>query len=520
LSTSRHHERFTIGVVGGGAASVAFLHHLTNLIAPSVAQHIRIRLFESRPSVGPGLAYQHDVNSLLLNRAVETMSVSAGDFSTFASWMRWKAHHEDGLHEMTKQDLSATYLPRALFGRYLHDFFQETATVAQRKGLAIDIVPHEVRRITRDTRYQLVAGPDSYETDIVLLAIGNIGQRDIYRLSGHPCYLSQPYPLAPLLERLGKSKRVCILGASLTAVDVAVSLYNTNRDVEIHMVSPTGTLPYVKGRQVPHRSLRFITHDRLRALTADGTRKISLRTLGRLLRTEFRAVGTDWRELFARADNARVLLDDEIAHADRERPWQTVLVATNDIVEDAWHALDARGQFIVLERFARPWLARRAPMPLENARLLARMLDDGRLKLVKGPVMFDRTDPSYLAMTRVEATSSETYDCVINATGSARYVEGPDDSPLSWQLLQDGLASPDPRGGLRVDFDTGALLDSDGEPDWQFRVLGHLTSGTYFFVSSLEMIAKRARKIAADLASSLSEEDLALRPADRKIALS
>ncbi|TKC92426.1 hypothetical protein FAZ69_01745 [Trinickia terrae] len=520
MNTSKHHERFTIGVVGGGAASVAFLYHLTNLVEPSVAQHVRIRLFEPRPSVGPGLAYQHDVDSLLLNRAVETMSVSAGDFSTFTSWMRWKAHHEDGLHELTKRDLSATYVPRALFGRYLRDFFQETATVAQRKGLAIDIVPHEVRKIKRDTRYQLIAGSDSYEADIVVLAIGNISQRDIYRLSGHACYVPHPYPLAPLLARLGNSKRICILGAGLTAVDVAISLYNTNRDVEIHMMSPTGTLPYVKGRQAPHRPLRFITQERLRALTADGTRKISLRALGRLLRAEFRAAGTDWRELFARTDNARDLLGDEIAHADRERPWQTILVATNDIVEDAWHALDARGQFIVLERFARQWLTRRAPMPLENARLLARMLDDGQLKLVKTPVMFDRTDPSHLAMTRVDTTSRETYDCVINATGSARYVEGPDDSPLGWQLLQDGLASPDPRGGLRVDFDTGALLDSDGEPDWQFRALGHLTSGTYFFVSSLEMVAKRARKIAADLASSLSEEDLALRPASRNIALS
>lgn len=79
-------------------------------------------------------------------------------------------------------------------------------------------------------------------------------------------------------------------------------------------------------------------------------------------------------------------------------------------------------------------------------------------------------------------------------------------------MLQDGLACRDWRGGIRVDFETGALLDSDGEPDYQLRALGHITSGTYFFVSSLEMVAKRARRIAADIASSFAEEDITLRP--------
>ncbi|RQS12083.1 hypothetical protein DIE07_10565 [Burkholderia sp. Bp9002] len=506
-------------MVGGGAASVAFLHHLSNLITPSAAARLQVKVFEPRASVGPGLAYQPDVDSALLNRAVETMSVSAADFSTFTSWVRWKSHHESELHELVRGDLSSTYVSRPLFGRYLQDFFHETMSTARRKGLSIDVVHREVRLITRGTRYRLVADDDAYDADSVLIAVGNTGPRDYYGLAGHARYIHRPYPLAPALTQLAGARRIAIIGAGLTAVDVAVSLHWLNSRAEIHMVSNTGVLPLVKGRQALPQPLRHLTEARLRALADDGRRKISLRQLGRLLRAEFRAAGADWRELFADHDDAAALLRSEIAQADSERAWQTILVATNDLVEFAWHVLDPQGQACVQKRFARHWLACRAPMPVENARVLARMLDEGRLKLVKTPVTFDRTQPQQIAATIDGHTPDGAYDYVVNATGAARDVQAPDDSPLVWQMLQDGLASRDWRGGIRVDFDTGALLDSDGEPDYQLRALGHITSGTYFFVSSLEMVAKRAHRIAADMASALAEEDITLRPITRPLEL-
>lgn len=516
---TKNTERLTLAVVGGGAASVAFLHHLSNLITPSVAARLQVKVFEPRPLVGPGLAYQPDVDSALLNRAVETMSVSAADFSTFTSWVRWKSHHEPDLHELVRRDLSSTYVSRALFGRYLHDFFNETMSTARRKGLTIDVVHREIRRITRDTRYRLVADGEAFDADSVVIAVGNTGPCDHYGLAGHARYIHRPYPLAPALAQLAGANRIAILGASLTAVDIAVSLDRINSRAEIHMVSNTGVLPLVKGRQARPQPLRHLTAERLDALTSDGRRKISLRQLGRLIRAEFRAAGADWRELFAEPGDAVALLRDEIAQADRERAWQTVLVATNDLVEFAWHALDPVSQAFALKRFARHWLARRAPMPVGNARVLARMLDEGRLKLVKTPIAFDRTHPHRIAPAIAGRAAGEPYDYVVNATGAARDVREPGDSALVWQMLQDGVASRDWRGGIRVDFETGALLGSDGEPDYQLRALGHITSGTYFFVSSLEMVAKRARRIATDIASAFAEEDIALRPITRTFGI-
>ncbi len=507
MSISKNTERFTLAVIGGGAASVAFLHHLSNLITPSVAERVQVRIFEPRSQIGPGLAYQPDVDTALLNRAIETMSVSAADFSTFTSWVRWKSHHEPELHDLVRRDLSSTYVSRSLFGRYLKDFFNETLATARRKGLSVDVVHREIRAVSRNSRYRLVADEEIFEADSVLIAVGNTGPRDYYGLSGHERYIHRPYPLASALTKLAHARRIAVIGASLTAVDIAVSLYRMNSQAEIHMVSNTGVLPLVKGKQALPQPPRHLTAERLRALTSEGHRKISLRQLGRLIRAEFKAAGADWRELFVDHDDAIALLRDEIAEADRERTWQTILVATNDLIEFAWNALDPESQACALKRFARHWLACRAPMPVENARVIATMLADGRLKLMKTPIAFDRAHPH-----RISSTVAGHYDYVVNATGAAKDVQAPDDSALIWQMLQDGLACRDWRGGIRVDFETGALLDSDGEPDYQLRALGHITSGTYFFVSSLEMVAKRARRIATDIASAFAEEDVTLRP--------
>ncbi|PHV07352.1 hypothetical protein CSQ96_09060 [Janthinobacterium sp. BJB412] len=133
-------QRFTIAVVGAGGACVAFLHHLVSSLTPPLAASLRVLVFEPRPCAGPGLAYQDDAETVLLNRVAETMSVSADDFSTFSAWLRWKAHHAEELRPVSAANLSATFVPRPVFGRFLADFFAETLASARHKGLAIEVV--------------------------------------------------------------------------------------------------------------------------------------------------------------------------------------------------------------------------------------------------------------------------------------------------------------------------------------------------------------------------------------------
>lgn len=503
-------EKFTVAVVGAGGACVAFLHQIVSSVSRAQAASMRVVIFEPREQIGPGLAYQADVDTALLNRNAETMSVSANDYSTFSAWLRWKAHHEDELKSVSATDLATAYAPRPMFGRFLGDFFVETCAAAVKKGLEIAVIPHAADAIRRGERYQIRHGESVLLADSVLLAVGNTGARDHYRLGGHARFVPHPYPLARHVVPLRSGGSICIIGSGLTAVDIAVTLAAQGFKGRLDMVSLTGHLPFVRGVQgAPHR-LRFLTAAALNALGRGGTGKSSLRAVFRLLRAELRAVGCCWRTLLCDEATPVQRLRDELAEAGQVRPWQRVLAATNDVIEQAWNVLPGADRQLVMKRFAHAWMARRAPMPANNARVLLGMIESGQMRLLADTPVFDRDDPACLRATLAGDATPSRYDYVINATGAAKWVECREDSPLIWQLLQDGYAVADPLGGIRVDYATGAVIDEDNEPDWNLRALGHLTSGTYFFVSSLEMIARRARHIASDVLSSLPPDHTAL----------
>lgn len=497
-------EKFTVAVVGAGGASVAFLHQLVALIEPQQAACMRIVVFEPRGQIGAGLAYQDDVATALLNRNAETMSVSASDYSTFSAWLRWKAHHESALKSVSCTDLTGAYVPRATFGRFLCDFFGESCAAAHKKGLQIDVIAQGVDAIARGERYQIRYQGGTLFADSVLLAVGNTGARDHYRLRGHASFVASPYPLTRQVLPLGGASAICIIGTGLTAVDIAVTLATHGYRGKIDMVSNSGHLPFVRGLPGPAHQLSYLTKAALMQLSQNGTRKSSLRAVFRLLRAELRTAGSSWRDLLRSDATPVARLRHELGAATSVRPWQRVLSATNDVIELAWHSLPGADQQLVTKRYARAWMARRAPMPAENARILLAMIDAGQLQLIAGTPVFDRSDAACLRARFDGDSSWRRYDNVINATGAARSVEEEADSPLIWQLLRDGYAVNNPLGGIRIDFATGAVIDEDNEPDWNMRALGHITSGTYFFVSSLEMIARRAQQIAAQMLSSFA----------------
>lgn len=50
-----------IAVIGGGAGCVAFLHHFVDLIGCLEAKFIKIKVYERRERVGPGLRIRKTV---------------------------------------------------------------------------------------------------------------------------------------------------------------------------------------------------------------------------------------------------------------------------------------------------------------------------------------------------------------------------------------------------------------------------------------------------------------------------
>ena len=496
-----------IAVIGGGAGCVAFLHHFVDLIGCLEAKFIKIKVYERRERVGPGLAYQEDCDSVLLNRGALTMSASGDDLSTFSAWIRWRMINNPDMRRLVARGLSSVYADRPLFGYFLQEFLSETHVYASKKGIDIEFVNESVVSINKGVSADCVFVATDNRVDrfdYVVMAVGNLEPSDIYGLEKSECYVNNPYPLSGRLDLWNSAGNICIIGSGLTAVDVAVSLKKFGYRGRIDMLSRCGLLPFVRGVQGEKHVMRYLTEEAIVNEARRSGEVLSLRKVLRLLRRELKGVGEDWRRIFRIPKGAKIVLHSELQESLGERPWQKVLAATNDIIELVWHKLSLDSRRTVFKKFYRSWMACRAPMPRSNAELLYKMMESGQLRVFACSPCFDLSSGSGVICGCLGEEGRVNYDYVINATGSGRWVRSERSSPLVWQMLGDAMAVEDEFGGVSVDFDTASLIDGRGVPDERIRVIGHLTSGTYFFVSSLEMVARKAHLVAEQMARNIN----------------
>jgi uncharacterized NAD(P)/FAD-binding protein YdhS len=67
--------------------------------------------------------------------------------------------------------------------------------------------------------------------------------------------------------------------------------------------------------------------------------------------------------------------------------------------------------------------------------------------------------------------------------------------------MKSGLIRANPFGGIQVDYET-SMVKRGGDKMKNFYAIGHLTSGTYYFVSSLDMVSMGAKRVARDVVNS------------------
>ena len=101
-----------IGVIGGGAAAIAFLHNLSKIKS---SEMITVYLFEKNMSFGPGNAYSPmDLDSNILNTKAGYITVFKDKPGDFYRW--YLENYANFEHRFPKKYTEDDYVPRYLFG--------------------------------------------------------------------------------------------------------------------------------------------------------------------------------------------------------------------------------------------------------------------------------------------------------------------------------------------------------------------------------------------------------------------
>ena len=503
-------ENPVIAVVGGGATALSFLNGFLKERQHEKRVPITIYVVEKRRFRGRGLAYDLDLPTNLLNTRAGFITPFAEKPGHFFEWLI--ANRTAWEDEFPGLDVNAqTFVPRSLFGLYLEYAMSDLAGDLAHIGIQLIHVRAEVTEIQRLTDGHLSVCTDSslrIRADQAVLCCGNLQSREFKAFEKHEGFHASPYPIRRLARSAEKKRSVAILGARLSAIDVAVGLAGAGFDGQMTMISRSGYFPSVRGTQSRYIP-SILTLDRLREHNSRHG-NVRLTQVHDWIMQELVLAGSP---ILAVCDlplsppaNVEAFLETEIAAAAVPRPWQAVLYSTNTVIDYLWQILDDadRGKF--LKDYAAAWMSYRVSIPVENAVRLLDLARSGLLRFARGAATVTAVEEGKfqiaLATSSGEARQM-TADMVVGAFGTPRDPRCLD-SHLVQSLMDVGLARAHRHGGLDVDASSGALIDCNGSLASDIFAIGELTAGVYFFTSVLEINARHAARVAHCMSNALA----------------
>jgi uncharacterized NAD(P)/FAD-binding protein YdhS len=443
--SSEQAPRGSVVVVGGGAAGVLTAVGLSGA-------GLRPIVVADGPAPGRGVAYSTGDPLHRLNVPAGRMSVSAQEPDSFVQWLR--AHRDPRVG-------AGDFVPRAWYGDYLTSVLEELVAAGRadlQRGRVSAITAQAGSGWAQGDVVVTLADGRRLRSSAVVLATGcpppaadwaPAGLASDARLVLDPW---SPGRLDAIAGAPTQPRRVLLVGAGLTMVDVALSVAARNPLAQITAVSRSGLLPTA---HLPMPSPAIATPA---APTA---------------RMELEAV----RELVA----------ESITTALRETgDWRPGIDALRPITSALWAALSLPDRRRFLHEDRRRWDVRRHRMAPQVADAIAGLQRSGRLRV------------EALGRCDIAGYPSLGFDSIVSCTGQS----GPLASdPLLAAMLADGSVQPDPLD-LGLDCDAhGRLISRSGRAWQEVTVIGALRRGQLWESTAIPELRAQANEVAVRLAA-------------------
>jgi uncharacterized NAD(P)/FAD-binding protein YdhS/folate-dependent phosphoribosylglycinamide formyltransferase PurN len=462
-------------IVGGGACGVAVAIQIIARVKKG--KPVRsISLVEKNKSFGPGLAYSEACSGTILNMKADTMGLYPNKPEHYSQWMK---AHIPGL----KQNL---FPPREQYGQYLAFLVQSIAEEAERLGVVFRAVKGEALDLVRVGRFLELALDDGTKLRArdVVLALGNFPAAIHKELSGTHGYIRSPWPNNRLKE-IPPDVSVCIFGSRLTAIDTGIFLAENGHRGPITFISRSGRLPKVQGATSPF-DRRYALNCLARDVEGSPNRAF-FKVMQGIQEEIDRTNAIDWCKVKTVYEPLAELRSDITKAESGAIPWQAVINATAPLVERYWSCFSSRDKETFLRDHSSSWVTYRHAMPLENARKILALMEQGQLRVVRGGRVRSTSSEFMVISEGAEIRSR----FLIEAIGQ-EYDPYQIDSPLLQRLLSSELVKSHPAGGISVDFSTLAATKG-------IYVIGSMTRGVHFYTSAIDRNAAHAERIADDL---------------------
>lgn len=463
-----------VAIVGGGFTGAVTAWNLARS-----DRDLHVVVFEPRPRLGGGLAYDTDDPVHRINVPAARMSIDPERPDDFADWLAETGYA--GTDPEASAPDGGLFPRRRAFGDYV------AARLAPHieKG-RVEHVRARVASLSRGEAGWALATEDGTVRHADRVAIATTHPAPsaprllAAMLEGHPRFVADA-TLPGALDPIRSSDAVLVVGNGLTSADVIASLVNRGHKGPITSISRRGlrSRGHAASPQEPHgdfvtrpiRSARLLTRRIREAIEQAAIFGVSWHAVLDAVRAQGREI---WGNLPV-VERLRL-----VRHL---RPfWDVHRFRIAPQVEAALVAASARGQ---LETLA--------------ASVAAVSYHAGRIRTA-------------LKRSHAAGTTIRDFDAVVVTTGPAHNAVIDSQGYLAG-LAEEGLVLPDPvRLGLWCDEHSRAL-DHEGWPVPGLYVAGPLARGTFGELMGLPQVSDHAAAVAAEVALSLGHEARHAQPA-------
>ncbi len=434
---------------------------------------MKITLVNQGYPLGRGVAYSTRNGSHLLNVVARNMSALADQPAHFVEWLRTRTEYRDEPVELLRE----MFIPRRIYGDYLHGLLFSRSTVAAEKGIqietiaagAIDIIPSAIGGAS-----VALSDGQSIHADRVVLATGHQPPANL-KINGldteHPRYFQNPWQ--DWENKLNdRTENVILIGSGLTMIDVFLSLKDLDWQGKIYAVSRNGLLPLSHFKGVEYG-------DPLSGKPGP----LSLTQIYSIFKKHFRSAKGE-------GINPLILID-------KLRP----------VTQQLWQNFSLREKKRFNRLFRTRWNVARHRIAQSIHQQLADAVAAQSLEIVKGRLSKVEPVGAGLALTMKSCGELRRIEggAVINCTGPRESFSAAA-SPLFRNLIARGLIQADEMDmGIKVTPEF-VVVEQSGKTSALLLAVGPLLKGTLWESIAVPELRSQTFKIAESLVKEHSEK--------------
>lgn len=467
-STEQKSHRPVVAIIGGGVSGGGVAYHLLKLTGSDAPD---IVVFEPRPMLGRGLAYDTADPAHRINVPAAKMSLQPDDLEEFQRWIEANNAVRDD-PEATREN-GQLFPRRRVFGDYvgslLQPFLKSGAIIHRRAAVTA------VRR-ERDGWVIVDDKGGQTEADIVAIATSHpppvAPGRLAAVLAGHPRFVADTTKPGAL-EVVRPQDRVLVVGNGLTAADVIASLA---RNGHVGPVVATSR----------------------RGLRSRGHAAVAQEAFGDFV-TEPQSSAT--------ALLRRVRLTIRQA-AEQGLSWHAVIDQVRSQGHDLWRGLPVAERRRIVRHLRPFWDVHRFRIAPQVEAVLDAAIEAGRLEILAASVADARIEGETIRVTlqprHVREKTERIFDSVIVTTGPAHggILET---QPWLGELAREGYLALDPTGLGLACSERSEAQGPDGQIIPSLLISGPLARGTFGELMGLPQITEHTLFVARKITEKLKD---------------